>query len=116
MTTYYYAPYDDYRGFEPRRKSATLKGAMIGLRKALYQTGSESGIISTQELPDYPVERNPKGWVGVMSYGFGQKMVNRTIMGKKFKIPENVYFWKYKGDRKLYEVKSDGKVLIYERK
>ena len=113
---YYYGVYNDYQGFTDVHTSGTLKGALIGLRRLLVKGISEYGMICTEPFPEYLGSRRPKGYVGEMRSGFGAKETVRNINGRKIPFPETVYFWSFKGDRKTYEVLSDGIAIPYKRK
>ena len=113
--TYYYAPYDDYRGFYPRKKASTLKGAFAGLRKAMKEEGSESGIICTRELPNHPVSRNPPGYFGSVQVMAG-RLIHFNFNGKKVPGYEDEYVWFKKGSRSSrYKILANGDLGIREK-
>ena len=117
MTTYYYALYDDnYYGFHYHHSARSLKNALAGLRKLMIEKGfDEAGVIATEKIPNGPMTRNPKGYVGMMNERFGRGKITVTAPnGRKVKVPNTEYIWFGKGKKKGQMVMSDGSLRPYE--
>lgn len=117
--TYYYALYEnDYYGFQYAGKSETLKNALKGLRNALRDSaGTATGaVFDSPKIPERPMSRPSKNFVGSMIVAFGEKKTGITVAGRKTMIPESIYIWTQKGKRTRSLVKSDGSLTPFKKR